>query len=143
PHQSGAFALTTRSVVFTIRSGVPIAHRPESSHVRGAGMSAGLPRGAPESAHLAIVAISRSLSDGSLWNFWMPMFLSTYHGGMTPACGPMPVRCLIARAHGRASSYVCSDIGATPFGRWQFSQLRWRIGAMSFVNVTSSLGVAC
>ena len=45
-----------------------------------------------------------SLSDGSLWNCWMPMFFSTYQGGMTPAFGPMPVRCLIARAHGRASS---------------------------------------
>ena len=29
------------------------------------------------------------------------MFFSMYHGGITPACGPMPVRCLIARAHGR------------------------------------------
>jgi hypothetical protein len=34
----------------------------------------------------------------------MPMFFSTYQGGITPAFGPMPVRCLIARAHGRASS---------------------------------------
>ena len=67
-------------------------------------MSAGLPRGAPLSAHFAIVAISSSLSDGSLWNCWMPMFFSTYHGGMTPAFGPMPVRCLMARAHGRTSS---------------------------------------
>jgi hypothetical protein len=32
---------------------------------------------------------------------------------------------------------VTSDIGATPFGRWQFWQLRCRIGAMSFANVTS------
>ena len=63
-------------------------------------MSAGLPRGAPLSAHFASVAISSSLSDGSLWNFWIPMFFSTYHGGITPAFGPMPVRCLIARAHG-------------------------------------------
>ena len=47
------------------------------------------------------------------------MFFSTYHGGMTPACGPIPVRCLIARAHGRTSAYVTSDIGATPSGRWQ------------------------
>ncbi len=67
-------------------------------------MSAGLPRGAPLSAHFAIFAISSSLSDGSFLNFWMPMFFSTYHGGITPACGPMPVRCLIARAQGRTSS---------------------------------------
>jgi hypothetical protein len=40
-------------------------------------MSAGLPRGAPLSAHFAIVAISSSLSEGSCLNFWMPMFFST------------------------------------------------------------------
>ena len=64
-------------------------------------MSAGLPRGAPLSTHFAIVAISSSLSDGSSLNFWMPMFFSTNHGGMTPARAPSPVRVLIARAHGR------------------------------------------
>jgi hypothetical protein len=32
----------------------------------------------------------------------------------------MPVRCFIARAQGLTSSYVTSDIGATPSGRWQF-----------------------
>ena len=68
------------------------------------GRSAGLPRGAPLSDHFAISVISSSLSDGSFWNRWMPMFFSTYHGGMTPARGPMPVRCLMARAHGRTSS---------------------------------------
>ena len=88
-------------------------------------MSAGLPRGAPLSTHFAIVAISSSLSDGSLWNCWMPMFFSTYHGGMTPALGPMPgFRCLMARAHGRIARRSTSDIGATPSGRWQFWQLR-------------------
>jgi hypothetical protein len=49
----------------------------------------------------------------------------------------MLVRTFIARAHGRASSYVDSDIGATPPDRWQFSQLRWMMGAMCFVKVTS------
>ena len=83
---------------------MPIAHLVVSFHTRGAGMSAGLPRGAPLSAHRAIVAISSSLSDGSFLNFWMPMFFSTYHGGMTPARGPRPVRCLMARAQGRTSS---------------------------------------
>jgi len=38
---------------------------------------------------------------------------------------------------------VTSDIGATPSGRWQFSQLRCRIGAMSFVNVTSRVTAPC
>ena len=80
------------------------AHARPSGNWRGGGMSAGLPRGAPLSAHFPIAAISSSLSDGSFMNCWMPMFFSTYHGGMTPAFGPMLVRCLIARAQGRASS---------------------------------------
>ena len=67
-------------------------------------MSAGLPRGAPLSAHFATFAISSSLREGSSLNFWMPMFFSMYQGGITPARGPMPVRCLIARAQGRTSS---------------------------------------
>ena len=49
-----------------------------------------------------------------------------------PATGET-LRDWIERAHGRTSSYVVSGIGPAPFGRWQFSQLRWRIGAMSFV----------
>src|SRR5438034_360885 len=71
------------------------------------------------------------------------MFFSTYHGGITPALGPMPVRCLMARAQGRTSSYVTSDIGATPSGRWQFWQLRWRIGAICFEKVMSAGAAAC
>src|SRR5205823_8946362 len=43
---------------------------------------------------------------------------------------------LIDFAHGRASWYVNSGIGAMAPWRWQFWQDRWRIGAMSFVNVT-------
>ena len=92
------------SLVRTTRSGSPIDHFVVSVQVRSGGMSPDCPRGAPLSAHLAIIAISSALSDGSFLNFWMPMFFSTYHGGITPACGPMPVRCLIARAHGRTSS---------------------------------------
>jgi hypothetical protein len=71
------------------------------------------------------------------------MFFSMYHGGITPAFGPMLVRVLIARAQGRTSSYETSDIGATPPGLWQFWQLRCRIGAMSFVKVTSVLVLDC
>src|SRR5207247_10109027 len=108
------------------------------SNLRGGGISAALPCGAPVSAHRAIFAISASLSDGSFLYFWMPTFFSMYHGGITPRCGPIDVRCLIDRAHGRTSSYVTSDIGATPSGRWQFWQLRCRIGAISLVNVTSA-----
>src|SRR5262245_10853025 len=66
----------------------------------------------------------------------MPMPFSMYHGGIVPCLLRMDVRRLIAAANGRTSSYVSSDIGASELGRWQFWQLRWRIGAMSFVNVT-------
>src|SRR5690349_11481346 len=75
----------------------------------------------------------------------MPMFFSIYQGGMAPALSRIAVRAFIERAHGLASSYVRSDIGATWPGRWQFWQLRCRIGAMSLVNVTSgtAAGAAC
>src|SRR5258706_2042514 len=43
----------------------------------------------------------------------------------------------MARAHGRASSKVSSDIGATSPGRWQTWHFAWRIGATSLVNVTA------
>ena len=104
PHQSGALPFTGRSCVETTRSGVPISQLLPSSNLRGGGMSAGLPRGAPLSAHLPIVATSASLSDGSSLYLWMPTFFSMYHGGITPRWGPMEVRCLIARAYGRTSS---------------------------------------
>ena len=65
PHQSGAVPFTMISDVFTTRSGVPIDHWVLSFHVRAGGMSAAFPRGAPESAHLAMSAISVSESDGS------------------------------------------------------------------------------
>src|SRR5215510_2613710 len=71
------------------------------------------------------------------------MFFSMYQGGITPIFGPRPVRVLIVRAHGRTSSYVMSDIGATPLGRWQFWQLRCRIGAISFANVTCCSETVC
>ena len=41
------------------------------------------------------------------------MVLSMNHGGISRSA----VRSLIARAQGRASSYVSSDIGATASGR--------------------------
>src|SRR5436190_20407424 len=65
----------------------------------------------------------------------MPRSFSMYHGGIVLCLLRMAVRRLIDAAYGRTSSYVVSDIGASEFGRWQFWQLRCRIGAMSFVNV--------
>ncbi len=104
PHQSGALPLTSNSRLDTTRSGLPIRQSWPSANTRAGGMSAGLPRAAPVSAQRATRAISSSLSDGSSLYSWMPMFFSMYQGGMTPARGPIPVRCLIARAHGRTSS---------------------------------------
>jgi hypothetical protein len=54
------------------------------------------------------------------------------HGGISRN----DTRVLIARAHGRTSSYVISDIGAISPGRWHLTQDRCRIGATSFVNVS-------
>src|SRR5262245_6162855 len=61
----------------------------------------------------------------------MPIVLSMCHGGIWRA----PTRDAIDFAHGRASSYVMSDIGAMLFGRWHASHFCWKIGAMSLVNV--------
>src|ERR1700681_420460 len=104
-------------------------------------MSAGLPCGAPASTHLTIVAISASLNDGSFLYFWIPIVLSTNHGGISR----LVTRSFIARAQGRASLYVISDIGAISSGRWHRTQERLRIGATSFVNVTcaDAVGAVC
>ena len=102
------------------RSGSPISQSSTSMNGCGGGMSAGSPCGAPRSTQRAIVAISSSLSDQSSLNFWMPMFRSMYHGGMTPGLSRSPVRFLMARAQGRTSSYEMSDIGASASGRWHF-----------------------
>ena len=104
PHQSGPLAGTVTSFDFRIRSGSPIVHLSVSSKLSGGGMSFGLPRAAPLSAHFAIFAISSAASDGSFLKCWMPRSFSTNHGGITPACGPMLVRIFIALAHGRTSS---------------------------------------
>ena len=68
----------------------------------GAGRSAGFPSGAPLSAQAPILAISSSLREGSFLSCWMPMFVSIYQGGMTPARGPRLVRIFIALTQGRA-----------------------------------------
>ena len=61
--------------------------------------------------------------------------MSAPHGGISRATTLV----LIAFAHGRASSYDSSDIGATSPGRWQFAHLLYMIGATSLANV----GAAC
>ena len=65
-HWSGALAATTTSLGrVTMRSGLPMCQRPMSSNFGLGGMSAGVPCGAPLSAHRTIVRISFSVSDGS------------------------------------------------------------------------------
>ena len=99
PYQSGASASTVETGEETTRSGVPMLHLPPAGHSRGGGRSAGSPWGAPASTQAPMVAISASLSDGSSLKRWMPMFLSTNHGGISRAA----VRALMARAQGRTS----------------------------------------
>ena len=88
-------------------------HLFKSGNSRAGGMSAGFPCGAPVSTHLTIAAISVSVSDTSLLKCWTPTFLSMNHGGISRAATFR----LIDAAHGRASAYVSSDIGAMLPGR--------------------------
>src|SRR5215213_7443144 len=108
PNRSGPAAGTLYFGKLMTRSGSPICHACVFWNSGIAGMSAGLPRGAPASTQAAILAICSSLSDGSSLKSWMPMVLSTCHGGISR----LVVRVLIARAHGRTCSYVVSGIGA-------------------------------
>src|SRR5205823_5446591 len=68
----------------------------------------------------------------------MPTVLSMCHGGIWRA----PTREAIDLAHGRASSYEMSDIGAMLSGRWHDSHFAWKIGAMSLVNVGAAFGAS-
>ena len=79
----------------------------------GGGASAGLPRGAPASTQRPMVAISSSDSDGSSLNARTPTLRSMYQGGISRCA----VLSRMARAQGRTSWYVRSDIGATAPGR--------------------------
>ena len=69
-----------------------------------------------------MVSICSSLRLASFEN--SPKRGSANHGGISRAS----TFALMARAHGRASRYESSDIGATWFGRWQFAQLSSRMG---------------
>jgi hypothetical protein len=79
----------------------------------GAGWSASFPFAAPVSAQVTSFWTSASASRRS--------FLKCPYCGSANQGGIFPVRtaALIALAHGRVSSYVMKDIGATSPGRWQ------------------------
>ena len=104
----------------------------------GGGIRVRSPDGAPASTQRTTASISSSLSEMSSMNCWMPMVLFTNQGGISRAA----TRALIARAQGRASSYVSSDIGAMLSGRWHSWQERCRIGAMSSANVADTAAPA-
>ena len=134
--------LTTISCVLTIRSGVPIAHVvPVGVDLARGGMSAGLPRGAPLSAHFAIFAISVVAQRRIVLELLDADVLldvpGRHHAGLRADAGALLDG---ARPRPRPLRRSTSDIGATPSARWQFWQLRCRIGAMSFVKVTSRAG---
>src|SRR3712207_6803078 len=97
------------SVIVNTASGVPIVQ--PSAYRGGFGMSLSSPFGAPASTHAAMVSMSFCDRLGSFLNF--PCAGSADHGGISR----FTTRCLIARAHGRTSSYVISDIGADIAGR--------------------------
>src|SRR5439155_3717221 len=82
-HWSGPDPAISRSFgsICTIRSGSPIFHL-LSSNTSGGGVSAGFPRGAPESTHFTIVAISSSEIPLSFLNFRMHTLGLTYHDGL-------------------------------------------------------------
>src|SRR3954468_486828 len=61
----------------------------------------------------------------------MPCVRSICHGGISR----LATRCLIDRAHGRASAYVSKDIGADVSGRWHTWQRLRKIGASSLLKV--------
>src|SRR5262245_23425917 len=97
------------SVIEKIASGLPMPQ--PSANAGNFGMSAMSPFGAPPSIHETIVAISWSDSRGSLRN--MPCGISDPHGGIVRAV----TRVLIARSHGRASSYDVNENGANIVAR--------------------------
>ena len=75
---------------------------------------------------------------------WTPMFFSMNHGGIrSGSLSGREVLSRMARAHGRTSSYVTSDIGAMEPGRWHAWHERWSIGATSRVNVTGGCEPVC
>src|ERR1700693_5275390 len=87
-----------------------------AANTGAAGKSLGSPSLAPVFTQASIVEISASDSRGSLMK--SPTLGSACQGGI--------LRCTtasrIARAQGRASLYVISDMGAMSFARWHATQ---------------------
>ena len=71
--------------------------------------------------------MSSSFDDSVCARFSSPKPSSAFHGGMCDATSSAR----IDSAHGNASSYVISDIGATPPGTWHREQRSRKIGNTS------------
>ena len=96
---------------------VGLADRPALGERRGGPADRGRRRAARRaSTQAAIVSTSFCESRGSFLK--TPCGASAVHGGISR----LTTRCLMARAQGRVSSYVISDIGANIVGRWQLTQ---------------------
>src|SRR5687768_9520987 len=104
------------SFISNTASGLPML-QPSAANVGTAGRSPSLPFGAPASTQARMVSISLSVSRGS--------FLKVPCDGSAPQGGMVRVatRLRIDFAHGRASSYLISDIGANIVGRWHSTHL--------------------
>src|SRR5688500_9161221 len=108
------------SFISNTTSGWPMVQR-SAANLGEAGRSLSLPFGAPASTHAGIGSICLSLRRGG--------FLKTPCAGSAPHGGTVRVatRLRIDRAHGRASSYLISDIGANIAGRWHSTHLEYKI----------------
>src|SRR5499427_9504026 len=113
--------------ISTTRSGLPICQ--PSVNAGNGGSCDGSPWRASASTHLTIVSICACVRLRSFLN--APCEGSANHGGIVREL----TLSRIARAHGRTSLNVMSDIGATSPGRWQVMHLLYRIGATSLLNV--------
>src|SRR6201996_1788504 len=126
--------MVNSSSIVKIASGLPIVQ--PSANVGVGGRSLSSPFGAPASTQATIVSISFSVRRGSFLK--VPCAGSAPHGGIARDTTLV----LMARAHGRASSNVVSDIGANIVGRWHSTQLLLKIGATSLLNVGVGLASA-
>src|SRR6185295_16921172 len=107
---------------FTTRSGLPnpsrtACHSLSVTSGLAGGRSFGSPCGDPPSTQRTMVSTCSSVSDKSFLNFWTPTLRSMCQGGICRVA----TRSLIERAHGRASWYVMSDMGATSLENVDFA----------------------
>ena len=115
-------------------------HLDSSGQSTAAGMSSGLPRGAPPPTQRTMVSSCSSVRDRLYLKSWMPTVLSMCQGGICR----VDTRSLIDRAQGRDSWKVPSDIGAIEPGRWHASHLAWHTASLPlFRQLLAGLTEVC